>query len=331
VKRGWARIAGAMLAWALFLRRAGRPRPEEVEPDPRTYEPQSHPRAEMVVIVSMLLACLCGLSIPFIYIFTSNTQQLGGLFGAALALAGFGAAVAGKMIVPHEIQVEERAQLDHPEVQEEIEEEFQSAGDGVTRRGALKAAAGAAGAGICVAAAVPLFEFGPKVGQIINSTPWKAGRHLVNLDDQRVKAADVSVGEFLTLFPEGADKELVGSAVGLLRLSESDIHIPPSRRTWTPQGLMAFSKICTHAGCAVNMFRYPLSPGTTPAKPALVCPCHYSTFDVGHAAKVIFGPAGRPLPQLPLAVDPQGYILAAGNLSGPPGPAWWSVREQKTK
>jgi ubiquinol-cytochrome c reductase iron-sulfur subunit len=169
------------------------------------------------------------------------------------------------------------------------------------------------------------------VGQIINRTPWHRGRYLVNEEDERIRAADVALGEFLTLFPEGADKELVGSSVVLVRVPGSYIDMPPERSTWTPEGLIAYSKICTHAGCAVNTFRYPLSQPTTPKAPALVCPCHYSTFDVGRAAKVLFGPAGRPLPQLPLAIDPSGFLVAAGKLSGPPGPAWWSVRESEAQ
>ncbi|MEA2154116.1 MAG: ubiquinol-cytochrome c reductase iron-sulfur subunit, partial [Solirubrobacteraceae bacterium] len=94
-------------------------------------------------------------------------------------------------------------------------------------------------------------------------------------------------------------------------------------RTWAPEGLLAYSKICTHAGCAVSLFRHPLNEDTS-GPPALVCPCHYSTFDVRRAAKVTLGPAGRPLPQLPLRVQ-AGRLVAAGPLSGSVGPAWWGT------
>ena len=87
---------------------------------------------------------------------------------------------------------------------------------------------------------------------------------------------------------------------------------------------MAYSKICTHAGCAVAMMRYPLYAAHT-AKPALVCPCHYSTFDVATGGTVVFGPAGRPLPQLPIAIAADGTLQAAGPLSGDVGPAWFGV------
>jgi ubiquinol-cytochrome c reductase iron-sulfur subunit len=89
---------------------------------------------------------------------------------------------------------------------------------------------------------------------------------------------------------------------------------------------MAYSKICTHAGCAIALFRAPLYPDRSPGY-ALVCPCHYSTFDVLHGADLVFGPAGRPLPQLPLRLAADGTLAAAGPMSGPVGPAWWGVSE----
>ncbi|MGH9060320.1 MAG: Rieske (2Fe-2S) protein, partial [Acidimicrobiales bacterium] len=90
-------------------------------------------------------------------------------------------------------------------------------------------------------------------------------------------------------------------------------------------GILAYSKICTHAGCAIGLYRKPLFPGVEP-EPALVCPCHYSTFNPADGAQVIYGPAGRPLPQLPLTIDAQGNLRAGGNFSARVGPSWWGVR-----
>ena len=92
-----------------------------------------------------------------------------------------------------------------------------------------------------------------------------------------------------------------------------------------PKGIVAFSKICTHAGCAISLYRKPTFPATQP-RPALVCPCHYSTFDPANGGKVLFGPAGRPLPQLPLFVDGAGNLRAAGGFDGRVGPSWSGVR-----
>jgi ubiquinol-cytochrome c reductase iron-sulfur subunit len=107
-------------------------------------------------------------------------------------------------------------------------------------------------------------------------------------------------------------------------VNPASLQLPPARRRWAPRGVVAFSKVCTHAGCAVTLYRSPLYQPTS-QPPGLVCPCHYSTFDPRRAAKVVFGPAGRPLPQLPLAIAPDDTLVAAGPLSGPVGPAWWGV------
>jgi ubiquinol-cytochrome c reductase iron-sulfur subunit len=107
-----------------------------------------------------------------------------------------------------------------------------------------------------------------------------------------------------------------------VRLPPDRLRLPAGRDGWAPEGILAFSKICTHAGCAIALYRSPLYAPTEPDH-ALVCPCHYSTFDVTRGAKVTFGPAGRPLPQLPLRIDERGLLRAAGELSDKPGPAWW--------
>jgi ubiquinol-cytochrome c reductase iron-sulfur subunit len=108
------------------------------------------------------------------------------------------------------------------------------------------------------------------------------------------------------------------------------LQLPPGREGWAPDGILAFSKICTHAGCAIALYRHPLYDPTEPS-PALVCPCHYSTFDPARGAQVTFGPAGRPLPQLPLMIASDGGLAAAGNYSGPVGPGWAHVRSHRAK
>jgi ubiquinol-cytochrome c reductase iron-sulfur subunit len=106
-----------------------------------------------------------------------------------------------------------------------------------------------------------------------------------------------------------------------------ELDLPEGREDWAPDGLLAYSKICTHAGCAVSLYR---SPNFTPVSPkrALVCPCHYSTFDVARGADVLFGPAGRALPQLPLRVDDDGHLVAGGDFSDGVGPSWWGSRQR---
>jgi ubiquinol-cytochrome c reductase iron-sulfur subunit len=323
------RIATGLLAAALFLRGVkGEPRPEPAEePEPREREVGTSARAELAAIACMLAAALCGAAFPVLYVVTDDTQLFGLSIGLALTFAAAGAIIAGKAVVPREQAVEERAQLGHPEDEDAFAGELGEVGDGVSRRGLLIAAAGAAGVGISAAAVVPAASFGPKVGESIKNTAWRRGRYLVDQHSQRIKAAEIAVGQLITAFPEGADKEDLGSPVIVVRLLERQFHMTPEQMRGVVQGLVAYSKICTHAACAVSMFRYPLSQPTTDSKPALVCPCHYSTFNPAKGAKVEFGPAGRPLPQLPLMLDADGFLVAADGYSGAPGPAWWGVRK----
>jgi len=120
---------------------------------------------------------------------------------------------------------------------------------------------------------------------------------------------------------------VLGAPLVVVRLAPAELALPDGRHGWAPGGILAYSKICTHAGCAISLYRVPTFAPVEP-KPALVCPCHYSTFDPATGGTVTFGPAGRPLPQLPLLVDDRGYLRAAGNFSGPVGPSWWGVRNR---
>src|SRR5205807_1055955 len=83
-------------------------------------------------------------------------------------------------------------------------------------------------------------------------------------------------------------KETIASPLVVVRLDPSAIHLPPGRHGWAPQGILAYSKICTHAGCAIALYRKPTFPAVEPG-PALVCPCHYSTFNPANGASVLYG------------------------------------------
>ncbi|MGH7735831.1 MAG: ubiquinol-cytochrome c reductase iron-sulfur subunit, partial [Gemmatimonadales bacterium] len=82
-----------------------------------------------------------------------------------------------------------------------------------------------------------------------------------------------------------------------------------------PQGYVAYSKLCTHAGCPVGLYQDNTQQ--------LVCPCHQSMFDVLKGAQQTFGPAPRPLPQLPLMVDAEGFLRAQRGYHEPVGPGFW--------
>jgi ubiquinol-cytochrome c reductase iron-sulfur subunit len=147
---------------------------------------------------------------------------------------------------------------------------------------------------------------------------------LIGEDGLPLRADAVEEGSFYTAFPAHAKRDDIAAPVVVVRLNPAKLQLPPERARWAPLGIVAFSKVCTHAGCAIALYRKPTFTPTQP-RPALVCPCHYSTFDPATGGDVISGPAGRPLPQLPLRVDAQRRLVAGGPLSGSVGPAWWGT------
>jgi ubiquinol-cytochrome c reductase iron-sulfur subunit len=322
-------LVGRLLAlWAIWRRvLRGRPVAIPADPDPRRREVREDERAE--VLAAALLLAAAGFAVAFIvlYVVYPNTPLLGATAGLSLVALAVGLMFASLRVAPQVTEVEERPVLDHGEdAQLEVADDLRAGGDGISRRGLLVGAAGVCGCCVGAAALVPIASLGPRVGGRLAASPWRPGRPLVDEDDRPITADRLEVGGMLTAFPQGAEKGDLGAPVVVVRVDPADLRPAPDRADWSPQGLVAYSKICTHAGCAVSEFRSPKSPTTTASGPALVCPCHYSTFDVTRGAKVTFGPAGRPLPQLPLRIDDRGRLVAAGELSDQPGPAWWGER-----
>ncbi|HEY1778823.1 MAG TPA: Rieske 2Fe-2S domain-containing protein [Solirubrobacteraceae bacterium] len=281
-------------------------------------------RAEFAVAGLLVTTMLLALGFALLMVLDANTQLLALAIGGALAAFGLALAIAGARLVPQVTAVEARPIYDRDtSVSDEVAQRLRDGVEGVTRRRMLAAAGTAAVAGLAAAIAAPLIALGPGLTDALERTPWRRGRRLVDAQGAPVAASALEVGGFLTAFPEGADPELVTSSLILVRVDPSQLRLPRSRMGWAPRGIVAYSKICTHAGCAVSLFRSPLSATTESGGPALVCPCHYSTFDVLNGGSVEFGPAGRPLPQLPLEVDRAGNLRAKGRMSGPIGPSWW--------
>lgn len=206
----------------------------------------------------------------------------------------------------------------------------EESGGRITRRRLLKVAATGAGATLGAALIVPIASLGPVAyPDALRRSPWRRGLRLVDSKGRPLRADDVERKSLYTAFPEGASHEELGSPLVVVRVDASRLDLPEGRdpELWAPGGIVAYSKICTHAGCAVSLYRTPLYEPTS-ERPALVCPCHYSTFDPATGAGVIFGPAGRPLPQLPLELGDEGTLRAAGDFSAPVGPSWWGVRRR---
>ena len=330
MRRLW-RLAGLLVIWIAGGRRKRRELREERE---RIVEPAPHmPGAELVVVVLLLCAAACAIAFVVIYAIQSlddQTQLLGLSLGLCLALLSAALIVTSRHLVAVE-EVEEEYPQEHPEEQENLERIIRESGSRVTRKRLLTAAAVSAGGALSLAALTPALSLGPALDMDpLYRTPWRRGRRLVDERDVPLVAAEIESATFYTAYPEGADPDTMGAPLVVVRIPATELALPADRRDWAVDGIVAYSKICTHAGCAVALYRKPTFAPVQP-RPALVCPCHYSTFDPARAGKVLFGPAGRPLPQLPLLVDRRGGLRAAGNFSGPVGPSWWGVRLKEAR
>ena len=287
-------------------------------------EAPRHVGPERAVLGLLALAAVLSLAFAVLFVVGADTVVLGPVLAAAFAALSVACAVAGSRIAPQVVEVEERTPP--PPVGEELalEDELRAPVAPITRRRLLVAGGGALGA-LGAALVVPVISLAPAGDAKPISDPWRDGDVLVDEQGRPLLAADLVVGAFATAFPHGIDTERFGAAVVVMRLVESELALPAGREGWAPGGIVAYSKVCTHAGCAVALPQSPLYPPTSPG-PALVCPCHYSTFDVRKGALPVFGPAVRSLPQLPLGVDGDGRRVARGALSGPVGPSYLEVR-----
>jgi ubiquinol-cytochrome c reductase iron-sulfur subunit len=284
--------------------------------------------------VAVLLALAAVFAVGFIVVYAagglgSRTQLQGITLGGAFAFLAAALIVAGKHLVPDAPVEESYPEPEHLEEQEAVRRIVAESGSRITRKKLLITAGGAAGAAVGLAAITPVLSLGPLLDtDELRRTPWRRGLRLIGDDGKPMFADQVEEETFYTAFPEHADRDLLGAPVVVVRLPPAQLHLPPERARWAPLGIVAFSKICTHAGCAIALYRKPTFAPTQP-RPALVCPCHYSTFDPARGGEVIFGPAGRPLPQLPLAIGSDGVLRAGGNFSAQVGPSYGTVRSRR--
>jgi ubiquinol-cytochrome c reductase iron-sulfur subunit len=319
-----------LIALLMLLLGRGR-RPRELPPPERVLEegpPPSRPGSELLVSILLLAAALAAVAFVVVYALSADTQLLGLTIGAALLLLAAVFYVVAKRLVPQTENDEPYSQIAHQPEQEEVARIFEESGSGLTRKRLLVVAAGTAGTALAVAVVTPLASLGPILDtDRLYRSPWRRGLRLVDASGRPLKASEVIERSLFSAFPEGADPKDIASPIVVVRVEPGDLDLPDGREDWAPEGIVAYSKVCTHAACAVSLYRTPLNEPTAP-QPALVCPCHFSTFDPATGGSVLFGPAGRGLPQLPLDVDSEGNLVAGGDFSGPVGPSWWGVRKR---
>jgi ubiquinol-cytochrome c reductase iron-sulfur subunit len=320
-------IAGAVL---LFRRRRPRLKPGERERVVPAGEPS--PGAELLALCLLGAGALCAAAFIAVYAIDRiphQTQFLGLSLGLSLLSVAAALIVTAKRLVVTEEIEDEYPLEEHPDEQETIVAAIEDSGSRLTRRRLFKLALAGAGGALFAAFVTPVASLGPVLDmRRFYDTPWRRGKRLVDERGRPYRADEIEEKTFYTAFAEGSDKEQLAASLVLVRLPKNDLRLPPGNAGYDAGGIVAYSKICTHAGCAIALYRVPLFPPAEP-KPALVCPCHYSTFDPTDGGSVTFGPAGRRLPMLPIYTDSRGELRARGNFDDPVGPSWWGVRLKK--
>ena len=251
--------------------------------------------------------------------------------GAALALLGlgFGAVHWGKSLMTSDESVDIRHPISGSKAtQEGAVEVFRQADQesGFSRRTVIRNSLIGALLVFPLPAVVLFRGLAPQDQipvELLSHTMWAKGTRLaLDPSGAPIRAADVTIGSAFHVIPEGLVdleqgrlEEKAKAAVLLMRLDPSELNQAPDRESWSYDGIVAYSKICTHVGCPVALYEQHTHH--------LLCPCHQSQFDVANHCEVIFGPAKRPLPQLPIAVDDEGYLIAQSDFTEPVGPSFW--------
>jgi ubiquinol-cytochrome c reductase iron-sulfur subunit len=260
---------------------------------------------------------------------TSNLA-LGLTLGLALFLIGAGAIHWAKKLMPDQEVVHERHELrSTDEVRAATLAEFEQGAEdsGFGRRKLIRNSLIGTMLLLPLPAVVLLRDLGPLPGNAKNQTLWGPDVRVMTdgPEPRPLRPSDFELGSLVNAMPEtfeelpeeGPDRlnQRAISPVIVVRMLPDEIDAAPGRENWSVGGILAYSKICTHVGCPINLYEQ-----TTHN---LLCPCHQSMFALADNGKVIFGPAARSLPQLPLTVDDEGYLVSQSDFTEPVGPSYW--------
>ena len=271
--------------------------------------------AERRIGVLLIISTVAALGLALVYIGGGQPQAEGALLGISLGGIGVALILWARGLSTEGTVTAERGPLGgEQEDGEGVEERVEDVTDEPGRRSVLKLF-WAAGGALALSAVFPIRSLGPAPGQSLLRTAWRPGVRLVDDNGRPVRVDTLPVGGTLTAFPQDAE-HAADSQVVLVRVQEDLLQARPGRDSWTPQGNVAYSKICPHVGCPVGLYQADTHE--------LLCPCHQSTFDVLDGARPQFGPATRSLPQLPLSVDREGFLVAQADFDEPVGPAFWN-------
>lgn len=260
---------------------------------------------------------------------------LGLTIGFALFLIGAGAIQwAKKLMVDKEIVEYRHPAHSSAEQKADVTEVFQQgvAESGFTRRKLIRRSLLGAMGVLAVPPIIMLADLGPPPKHRLYTTIWNKGIRIVNdVTLTPIRPADLVIGQLVNAAPanlaplqeeNATDYQIqkAKAAVILVRIQPDQITPKAGRENWGIDGILCYSKICTHVGCPISLYEQQTHH--------VLCPCHQSTFDLANGAKVIFGPAARPLPQLPIMVDSEGYLVAQNGFDEPVGPSFWERGER---
>jgi ubiquinol-cytochrome c reductase iron-sulfur subunit len=288
----------------------------------------------LLSIVGAIIAVWAFFAFPIVDGDLSATRNNSLWMGLGMALSlfgiGFGAVHWAKTLMPdHEVSEDRHIARSSDETRAQAIEIIKLADgeSGFSRRKLIRRTMYGALAFFPIPAVVIFGDLGPSVGDTLKRTMWRAGTRLTkDPTGIPIKASDVTVGSVFHVIPEGLKEldhevklnEKAKAAVLLVRVNPEDLNEDPAKASWSYDGIVAYSKICTHVGCPVALYEQHTHH--------LLCPCHQSTFDLANHCAVVFGPAARPLPQLPITVDAEGYLVAQSDFLEPVGPTFWDIR-----
>lgn len=261
---------------------------------------------------------------PFGHVSALNFS-LGVTLGVALFAIGAGAVHWARTLMSDvEVADDRHAIAAEPEVKAKVLADFAAGAEesAFGRRKLIRNTMFGALALVPLAGVVLLRDLGPLPEKKLRSTLWAKGKQLVNMNTMEpLRPEDVIVGSLTFAMPEGLEedahdfqKQIAKAALMIVRIEPDNIK-DKREREWAHEGIVAFSKICTHVGCPISLYEQQTHH--------VLCPCHQSTFDLSDGARVIFGPAGHALPQLRIGVNSEGNLEALGDFEEPVGPAFW--------
>ena len=313
-------------------------------------DPKAARRAERQVASMFLLSMLLVVLFVVVYIGVDKTTViyvpvfgnvgasnllLGLTMGAAVFLIGAGAIQWAKKLMPDLEVVQERHEMaSPPEATAEAGANYERGKDesGFARFTMIRRTL----IGAMVLFPIPLVIMlrdlwttpagSPSPADLLSQTIWRKGTRIVTDPSQLpIRPEDLTVGGLVSAMPEDLEEvqHLEGNqnargkaAILLVRMEPDEIRSQQGDG-WDYQGILAYSKICTHMGCPIALYEQRTHH--------LLCPCHQSTFDLADSGNVVFGPAARRMPQLPIGLDDEGYLVAKSGFESPVGPSWWGV------